>query len=242
MDPIYVTGHRNPDTDSIVAALAYAALRNACGVREYVAACLGHVSDETQSVLNRFGFAPPKRIHSMHTQVRDLEFDTPPLLGTSVTVRRGWTILEKQKNISAVPVANEDGTLTYTYTLRDGLTWSDGKPVTAKDLAFISTVTEVTDISDIQETLATRADHETVTNEVGDLLRQQGVEPYILSTEACAECERCAYLDGQPCRFPERMHPCVESHGINVIPVLENNGIEFQFGANVVTWISLLFY
>ena len=56
MDHIYVTGHRNPDTESIVAAMAYAALRNACGDREYEAACLGHVSDETQIVLDRFGF------------------------------------------------------------------------------------------------------------------------------------------------------------------------------------------
>jgi hypothetical protein len=38
------------------------------------------------------------------------------------------------------------------------------------------------------------------------------------------------------------MHPCVESHGINVVDVLEQRGLEFQFGANVVTWISLLFY
>ena len=59
MDPIYVTGHRNPDTDSIVAAISYAALRNACGDREYEAACLGRVSDETQIVLDRFGFCLP---------------------------------------------------------------------------------------------------------------------------------------------------------------------------------------
>ena len=111
MDPIYVTGHRNPDTDSIVAAMAYASLRNALGDREYEAACLGHVSDETQIVLDRFGFQPPKRIHSMHTQVRDLEYDTPPVLGAAVTVGRGWRVLQEQENISAVPVANEDGTL-----------------------------------------------------------------------------------------------------------------------------------
>ena len=111
MDPIYVTGHRNPDTDSIVAAMAYAALRNAIGDREYEAACLGHVSDETQIVLNRFGFQPPKRIRDMFTQVRDLEFDTPPLLSAAVTVGRGWQILQNQKNISAVPVTNDDGTL-----------------------------------------------------------------------------------------------------------------------------------
>ena len=107
---------------------------------------------------------------------------------------------------------------------------------------MISSITEVNDITDIGETLATRPEHEALTNQVGDLLRRLGADPYILSTEACAECERCAYLDSQPCRFPERMHPCVESHGINVIPVLEANGLEFQFGSNVVTWISLLFF
>ena len=107
---------------------------------------------------------------------------------------------------------------------------------------MISSITEVNDITDIGETLATRPEHEALTNQVGDLIRRLGADPYILSTEACAECERCAYLDGQPCRFPERMHPCVESHGINVIPVLEANGLEFQFGSNVVTWISLLFF
>ena len=111
MDPIYVTGHRNPDTDSIVAAMAYASLRNALGDREYEAACLGHVSDETQIVLDRFGFQPPKRIYNMFTQVHDLDFDTPPCLSTAVTVSRAWKILQEQKNISAVPVANEDGTL-----------------------------------------------------------------------------------------------------------------------------------
>ena len=65
MDPIYVTGHRNPDTDSIVAAIAYAALRNACGDREYEAAWLGQVSEETRIVLDRFDFRPPMKISSL---------------------------------------------------------------------------------------------------------------------------------------------------------------------------------
>ena len=107
---------------------------------------------------------------------------------------------------------------------------------------MISTITEVADISNIEETLATRPEHEALTNQVRDLLRQQGIEPYILSTEACAECDRCSYLDGQPCRFPERMHPCVESHGINLLAVLDELGLSFQYGENVVTWFSLLFY
>ena len=116
-----------------------------------------------------------------------------------------------------------------------------------KCLAFqnclmIATITEVADIADIDETLATRPEHEEVTNQVRDLLLAEGVEPYVLSTEACSVCQRCAYLDGQPCRLPEKMHPCVESHGINVVPVMERCGLEFQFGANIVTWISLLFF
>ena len=111
MDPIYVTGHKNPDTDSIVAAMAYAALRNAVGDREYEAACLGRVSDETEMVLKKFGFQPPKRINNMYTQVQDLVYDTPPLLGKAVTVDRAWETLQKERSNTAIPVANEDGTL-----------------------------------------------------------------------------------------------------------------------------------
>ena len=107
---------------------------------------------------------------------------------------------------------------------------------------LISSIVEVADIADMEETLATRPEHEALTNQVADIMRQLGAKPYILSTEACAECARCAILDGEPCRHPDRMHPCVESHGINVVPVLESRGLEFQFGANVVTWVSLLFY
>ena len=107
---------------------------------------------------------------------------------------------------------------------------------------LISTIVEVRDISDIRETLDTRGGHEAVTNQVRDLMREQGVKPYVLSTEACAVCERCAYLDGLPCRLPGRMHPCVESHGINIMPLLEELGVTFQYGENVVTWFSLLFF
>jgi len=110
MESIYVTGHRNPDTDSIVAAMAYAALRNALGDREYEAACLGYVSDETQRVLDRFGFEPPKRIFNMFTQIKDIDYSTPPVLSSAVSVDRAWQVLQAQKDVSSVVVANEDGT------------------------------------------------------------------------------------------------------------------------------------
>ncbi len=111
MDPIYVTGHRNPDTDSIVAAISYAALRNAVGDREYVPACLGHVSDETSRVLEKFGYEPPRRLFNVYTQVRDLDYAKPPILFRAVTIGRAWKAMQGQKGVSSMAVANGDGTL-----------------------------------------------------------------------------------------------------------------------------------
>ena len=107
---------------------------------------------------------------------------------------------------------------------------------------MVSTITEVSDIGNMHEALATRPEHERITNAVRGFFREQGIEPYILSTEACAACERCAILDGLPCRMPGKMHPCLESHGINILPLLEELGLAFQYGENVVTWFSLLFF
>ncbi len=116
------------------------------------------------------------------------------------------------------------------------------KCLSFENCLLIGSVAEVEDISNIDETLATRPEHEVLTNQVRDFFRKQGIEPYVLSTEACTLCDHCAYLEGKPCRFPEQMHPCVESHGINIIPTLEQNGLEFQYGSNVITWFSLLFF
>ncbi len=110
MDTIYVTGHRNPDTDSIVSAMAYAALQNSLGNREYTAACLGRVNDETQAILDRFHFQAPQLLDNVFTQVRDLKYDTPPVLNTGVTISRAWGLMQSSK-ISAIPVVDEDGSL-----------------------------------------------------------------------------------------------------------------------------------
>jgi hypothetical protein len=66
---------------------------------------------------------------------------------------------------------------------------------------MISTITEVSDIANIEETLATRAPHEEITRQVHALVRGQAQETMVLSTEACAHCEKCTYPDA-PCRFP----------------------------------------
>ena len=119
MEQIYVTGHRNPDTDSIVSAMAYAALRNATGERQYTAARLGHISDETRLILNRFNFDPPMLIQSMRTQVLDLDYDVPPILHEAVTVNRAWSAMEKDKHISAIPITDDDGHLRGMMTAGD---------------------------------------------------------------------------------------------------------------------------
>lgn len=107
---------------------------------------------------------------------------------------------------------------------------------------MISTIVEVNDIANIEETLKTRGDHEAITNQVRDFMREQDIDPYVLSSEACAACEQCAYKEGKKCRLPDRMHPCIESHGINILPMIEELGLMFQYGENVVTWFSLLLY
>ena len=111
-----------------------------------------------------------------------------------------------------------------------------------QECLVVGTITECLDIADIDETLATRPDHEKLTDQVADMLRDMGVEPYILSTDSCAICENCTFPEGKPCRHLDRMHPCIESHGINIIPALEENGLEFQYGGNIITWYSMLFY
>ena len=110
MNEIYVTGHRNPDTDSIVAAMAYANLRNAMGDREYKAVRLGHINDETQRLLHHFGLEPPPYIKNMRTQVRDLDFDRTPALNSSVTLNLAWQTM-RDNSLSVVPIVDDDGKL-----------------------------------------------------------------------------------------------------------------------------------
>ena len=105
---------------------------------------------------------------------------------------------------------------------------------------YITTLTEVSDIANLEETLATRAPHEAITREALAILTPHVRDTMVLSTEACAICEHCAWPNG-PCRHPEQMFPCVESHAIVVTDLAEREGIDFYPG-NLVTWFSLLLY
>lgn len=108
------------------------------------------------------------------------------------------------------------------------------------EFLMIATVNEVSDIEDLSQTLATRKEHEAITAQVAQLMKEQGCRIRVLSTEACSICETCTYPDA-PCRFPEKMFPCVESHGILVTDLAEKCGIEF-FNGNIVTWFSVILF
>ncbi len=73
--PVFVIGHKNPDTDSVCAALAYAELKRAITGKNYIAARCGHLNEETQYVLKRFSIQPPVYITDVRSQVRDMEMN-----------------------------------------------------------------------------------------------------------------------------------------------------------------------
>ena len=110
MEPVYVVGHQNPDTDSVVSAIAYAALKNALGFRNYIPAVLGELSDQTKAVLDRFGVEAPMRLYNVRTQVCDLDYDTPPILSSAVSIGHAWNTF-KNDSANTLPVADEDGRL-----------------------------------------------------------------------------------------------------------------------------------
>ena len=110
MGEIYVTGHRNPDTDSIAASIAYANLRNAIGDREYKAVRIGAVNDETRHILDLLGLEAPEFVKDMRTQVSDLDFDQPPELNGSVPINLAWNTM-RQNEVASLPILNDDGTL-----------------------------------------------------------------------------------------------------------------------------------
>lgn len=107
---------------------------------------------------------------------------------------------------------------------------------------FFSSVAEVSDVMNMEEMLDTRHAHEALTTEVGRFLEEEGHEIFILSTESCDICEQCTYQEGKPCRHPDRMHPCLESHGIVAHEIVESEQMEYNLGGNTILWFSLVLF
>ncbi len=72
-EKIYVVGHKNPDTDSICSAIAYANLKKEVTGEEYVARRAGQINEETHYVLKRFKVTPPTLLANVKLQVKDMD-------------------------------------------------------------------------------------------------------------------------------------------------------------------------
>lgn len=106
-DQVYIIGHKNPDTDSIVSAIAYAALKKAMGI-DAVAARLGGVNSESEYLLKRFGFDEPLNMFSAKTILKELDLDKPYLVSKELTIKEALELMLKDTAHRSIYVADSE--------------------------------------------------------------------------------------------------------------------------------------
>lgn len=106
-EKIYVIGHKNPDTDSICSAIAYADLRQKVTGQVHEAKRAGQVNDETAYVLDRFGVEAPKLLTDVRLQVRDLDIHEMPGLKPNASIRDTWERM-RQDQAKTLPIVKDD--------------------------------------------------------------------------------------------------------------------------------------
>ncbi len=116
-DIIYITGHKNPDTDTICSAIAYAELKRRLGVNAE-ARRLGEINRETEFVLNYFNVPVPDILTTVKTQISDLDIDPVYPASPDISIRTAWMIMQKN-NIKVIPVVDEHDRLIGIVTLSD---------------------------------------------------------------------------------------------------------------------------
>ncbi|MEG0296343.1 MAG: putative manganese-dependent inorganic diphosphatase [Clostridium sp.] len=109
-DIIYVTGHKNPDSDSICAAYAYSEFKNKMGSIPTVPVRLGNVSQETQYILDYFGAKAPEFLKTVRLTVADLQFDKVNSVNPEISLKMAWNIMKKN-NVKTLPVADANNHL-----------------------------------------------------------------------------------------------------------------------------------
>lgn len=102
-DKVYITGHRNPDSDSICAAIAYSEFKNKTQRINAIPIRLGEISRETQFILDYFGVEPPQLVQTVKPQIVDLKIDTVAPIASDISLKMAWSIMKK-KNIKTLPV------------------------------------------------------------------------------------------------------------------------------------------
>ncbi|WP_244834857.1 putative manganese-dependent inorganic diphosphatase [Clostridium sp. BJN0001] len=110
-DVVYVTGHKNPDSDSICAAIAYAEFKNDTTDLTAVPVRLGKVNQETQYILDRFKVKSPEYLETLREKVEDLKIDTVAPISSDISLKKAWNIM-RDSGYKSLPVADNNGRLT----------------------------------------------------------------------------------------------------------------------------------
>ena len=118
-EKIFVIGHKNPDTDSICSAIAYADIKNRTSQKvKYVAKRAGQINEETEYVLNRFGMQPPGYLSNIGTQVKDMDIRMSPDADKSMSLKNAWDLM-MEKSIVSLPIRDKEGQLEGLITIGD---------------------------------------------------------------------------------------------------------------------------
>ena len=104
---VYVVGHKNPDTDSVCSAIAYAYLKKEITGEEYVARRAGQINEETHYVLEKFGVEPPALLSNVKLQVKDMDIHKIDGVAPNVSIKDTWAKM-KANNVKTIPVLKED--------------------------------------------------------------------------------------------------------------------------------------
>lgn len=116
---ITVIGHKNPDTDSVCSAIAYAELKNRLGNTDlYVPRRAGAINAETRFVLKHFKVDVPELVEDVGTQVKDIEIREIEGVAGSISLKKAYTLM-KEKNVVTLPITNEEGYLEGLITIGD---------------------------------------------------------------------------------------------------------------------------
>lgn len=106
---IFVSGHRNPDIDSIASAYALAELRRRQGVKQITAVCPGMLPERAAWLFKRFGVKPPDSRNDIHVRLSDMADDRVPVIEADTTLLDAVTVL-KDSAMPRLPVVEKDKT------------------------------------------------------------------------------------------------------------------------------------
>ena len=115
---VYVIGHKNPDTDSICSAIAYADIKNRTTKGTYVAKRAGQINEETEFVLKYFHVPAPGYLPDVGTQVKDMDIRLSPEANKSMSLKNAWDLMQ-ENSIVSLPIREKDGTLEGLITIGD---------------------------------------------------------------------------------------------------------------------------